>query len=355
MQKPFELSKKLLIRYKNYLLFLVFFTLAIFLNLYVEYKFQYTQFKWLDRRIILIFLAIFQYGSLPEKLRKKIKPAVISIIFLLGMLYAANFLANYFNVYHLDKYQSVTNFCQSKPSICLLANQYFYKLKLYRFVSLTGYFFLTLILLFSGLLVSSPIYKLINRIWQQNFTTSTPKISFRYIWLFYILLFLLFFQQLNFILAIASNKTVKIISTLPLPFEERWEVVMGGRDSFGFIKTLADFIKTQVPPGAILLIPNRDSPWSMEGNPEYIRWFLYPIKITQMLESNDIPSEVEYIMISYGVFDIHKNVFPNFPIGKEKIAKIILIDKETLEIQEIIGEDFIPENYQNKWGVIKLK
>lgn len=338
------------IKKQKYLLFFVFLILGISLTLYVEYKFQYEQYKWLGWRVLIISGSIVQYGAISQKVRDKYKFLIIKLFIVFFVLYLINFLANSINIYHLEKFDSVTGFCHTNISICSSISFWFFKLRIYRYISLTSYFFFYIMFLLIGLLFSEKIYDRTYKLWQK-----IPKVKLKYAWLFYFLMTYLIFQQLISAFSVMSKKTVKMFDTLRVPFEDRWEPVMGGRFSFGWIDTYANFINANVPEIATILIPNQTAPWEMEGNEYYFRWFIYPRRMVQMLDLTEIPTEAEYALISYGVFGYHKDVFPNFKIAKEKISKIILIDQETLVETIKDSEDFDPGNYQNKWGVIKFK
>lgn len=341
---------KLIKKKQSYLLFFLFLISGLALTLYVEYKFQYAQFKWLGWRVLIISGAIVQFGALKEKVRKRYIPVIIKLLILFFFLYLINFFANSINIYHLDKFDSVTNFCRSNIQICSATSFWFFKLRIYRYISLTSYFFFYVMFLLAGLLFSEKIYDKTYKIWQK-----IPKVKLKYAWLFYFLMTYLIFQQMIAVFSVMSKKTVKMIDTLRVPFEQRWEPVMGGRFSFGWIDTYSEFVNSKVSENSTILIPDQTAPWEMEGNKWYFRWFVYPRDLVQMEGSTEIPEEADYALISYGVFGYHKDVFPNFFIAKEKIEKIILVDQETLEELVIIKEDFDPENYQNKWGVIKFK
>jgi hypothetical protein len=335
---------------KNYLLFFFFVSLGIYSTLYVEYKFQYAQFKWLGWRVLAISAAVVQFGALSKKIRKKLKPTIIKLLFLFIFLYLINFVINSINIYHLDKFEQVNMFCQANTSICDSIAKNFYRFKIYRFVSLTSYFFFYVIFLLVGMLFSEKVYTQTNKIWEK-----IPKVKLKFAWMFYFLITYLLFQQLVSVFSIMSRKTVKILDTLRVPFQDRWEPAMGGRFSFGWIDSYSKFITSQVKENEIILIPNQTAPWEMEGNKNYIRWFFYPRRTVQMLDSKEIPKEANYALITYGVFGHHKEVFPNFIIEKEKISQIILVDQQTLQTTVIDDLDFNPENFVNKWGVIKLK
>lgn len=348
-----HLIKKLLTLIKkkqNYLLFFLFLISGLALTLYVEYKFQYAQFKWLGWRVLIISGAIVQFGAIKKKVREKYKPLIVKLLALFFVLYLINFFTNSINIYHLDKFESVNSFCQTNPNTCLSISNWFFKLKIYRYISLTSYFFFYVMFLLVGLLFAEKVYDRTYKIWQK-----IPKVKIKFTWLFYFLMTYLIFQQLVLVFSVISRKTVKIIDTLRIPYENRWEAVMGGRYSFGWIDTYSDFVNSQVPEHDTILIPDQIQPWEMEGNAWYFRWFVYPRDLVHLEEGNIISEEADYVLVTYGVFGYHKDVFPDFEIDKQKIDKIILIDQETLEKTVLSPEDFNPENYQNKWGVIKLR
>ena len=335
---------------KKTLLFFLFLISGLLSTLYVEYKFQYQQFKWLAWRVLVVSGAIVQYGAIEKRVRKKYTKIIIKLLIVFFFLYIINFFANSINIYHLEKFESINNYCNLNPNICYSIQNLFFHLKIYRFVSLTSYFFYYTIFLLIGLLFSEKIYNQAKKIWKK-----IPKVKIKFAWQFYFLIIYLIFQQLISVFSLMSKKIIKILYAFEIPFEERWEPLMGGRYSFGWIDTYSKFINSKVPREATLLIPNQTGPWEMEGNRWYYRWFVYPRDLVQMLDQPEIPKEANYALITYGVFGYHKNVFPNFKIPKEKIDKIILVDQKTLEEAILPAEAFYPDNYQNKWGVIKFK
>lgn len=340
--------KKLFEKNKNLILFFIFLSLGLASTLFVEYKYQYAQFRWLGWRIILAAAAVFKFGSIKRKKRKN--RIIIKLLVFFVIIYLINLSFNLINIYHLERFPEINEFCAQNQHTCEYIVSNFFRYKAYRFVSLTPYFFFYVIFLLVGLLYSEAIYKRANKIWGK-----IPKFKVKYLWLFYFFMAYLLFQQLVFTFSLISKKVVKLVSTVSLPFEERWEPVMGGRHSFGWIDTYSNFINSQVEEDKKILIPNQEAPWEMEGNPHYIRWFFYPRRTVQMNEETEIPKEADYALITYGIFGFHKKTFPDFEINKDKISKIILIDRETLETNIIENQDFIPEDYQDKWGIIKLK
>jgi len=343
------------IKNKNLLLFLFFLCFGILLTLYVEYKFQYSQFKWLGFRVLIISAAVVEYGLLSQKIRKKYYSLIIKTLIFFIFFYLTIFFANLINIYHLDKFEQVNNFCFNKPKVCESITINFYKFKIYRFVSLTSYFFYYVIFFLIGMIFSEKISYKVNKNWKKIPKVKIPKVKLKYAWLFYFLMTYLLFQQLVLVFSIMSKKTVKMFSALSVPYEERWEAGMGGRYSFGWMATYGDFVNSHTEEKSTILIPEQTAPWEMEGNPFYVRWFFYPRRTIQMKGSKEIPEKAQYVLITNGVFGYQKSIFPNFPISKEKIKKIILVDRATLENIVISSQDYYPEDFENKWGIIELK
>jgi hypothetical protein len=337
-------------QHKKIISFIVLLLAGMLSTLYVEYRFQYDQNKWLATRIFLISVAIVLYGGLPKITRDRNRKKIIAILIATILLYAINLVANLVNVYHLGEYQRVQNFCAPRPEQCQAIVDWFYQLKLYRFVSLTSYFFSYVIFFLVGLLFSEEIYKKTTRLLK-----TLPRVKLEYAWVFYFLLIYLIFQQLIFVFSAMSKRVVSVFYTLGMPYEERWEASMGGRYSFGWMWTYTRFINEQTAENTIILVPDRAAPWEMEGNPYYTRWFVYPRKMVQLNGATEIPAEADVVLITYGIFGYHKKVFPTFPISNQRIDEIVLIDRTTLEVTKQTDIDFRPENYQDAWGLIRLK
>lgn len=345
---------------KNFLVFFGLVFLGLASTLYVEYKFQYEQFRWLEWRVFVISIAVVLYGALPQGFRRKNNKKLYLILGLTALLYFLNLLANLLNVYHLDKFPAIVDFCTRSAEVCISIGENFFRYKVYRFVSLTSYFFMYVIFLIIGLLFSEKIYERIIQIWARVplihiKKVKINKVKLRYVLLFYFLVVYILAQQLIFVFSAISKKIVRMYSTVQIPYGQRWEQVMGGRFSFGWMKTYSEFVNEQSPDDSVLLIPNREAPWEMEGNPHYLRWFIYPRGMVQMFESTEIPADADYALLTYGVFGYKKETFPNFFISREKIDEIIFVNQNTLEVTRKENIDFRPEEYENVWGLIKLR
>ena len=346
---------KIVKKNQEVLLFGFLMSVGLLSTLYVEYKFQYEQFKWLSWRVFVIAAAIVQYGALPHSFHKKYQKVLTSLFVVVCFLYVLNLLANLINVYHLERFPSLMEYCEQNEQTCDLIVQTFFRLKIYRFVSLTSYFFMYVIFLIIGLLFSQHVYKRVTKIWHKLPKIKLRRVRLKYVLLFYFLLVYILVQQLISVFSGVSKKVVKMYYTFNTPYEQRWEQVMGGRFSFGWMKTYADFVNAHSPESATLLIPDMVAPWEMEGNPNYLRWFIYPRKMVQTVGDDDVPDSADYALLTYGVFGYQKQTFPTYFISKAEIDEIIIINQNTLTVTRKQNLDYHPEDYQNVWGLIKLR
>ena len=149
------------------------------------------------------------------------------------------------------------------------------------------------------------------------------------------------------------SATTKLLN---IPFEQRRESLGGGGAiSWGF--KFSDFIKNNSEKDSIIHIPPPIDSWKLTGNRHYMLGLLYPRVLIQDKEnlSADIPQNANYVFISYGEWNGVDKGWPKIHIPKNKIEKIILIDRYTSEIQVITDADYSVDSYQETWGIIKLK
>ena len=340
---------------QDLLLFFLLLLVGLVSTHYVEYKFQYAQFKWLGWRVFVIAAAIVQYGALPKKIHQRYQRPLLFILAAIVVFYLINLLANLINVYHLERFPSLMGYCEQNEQLCDTIVRTFFQFKVYRFVSLTSYFFMYVIFLIVGLLFSQQVYKRTLKVWRKLPKIRLRRVKLKYVLLFYFLLVYILIQQLISAFSTISKKMVKMYYTSALPYEQRWEQVMGGRFSFGWMKTYSEFVNAHTPENSTLLIPDMEAPWEMEGNPDYLRWFIYPRKMVQMKGSSEVPKEADYALLTYGVFGYYKRTFPTFFIGQDQINEIIFVNQNTLEVTRQQNIDYHPEEYKNVWGLIELK
>ena len=150
---------------------------------------------------------------------------------------------------------------------------------------------------------------------------------------------------------------IRMLRTVNLSWEERFIYLNGGDASTGWISRYADFINEQVPDRGVIFIPPQKEAWQMEGNPYYMRWFLYPRFTVQSQEIvAPIPPEAEYILIDKGVWPgMTEYGWPRIPIPADQIVRMTFLNRETNEVTTIRNQAYDPKTMANKWGVIELK
>lgn len=159
----------------------------------------------------------------------------------------------------------------------------------------------------------------------------------------------------------ATLISVGSIDLIKFPFksyDEKIVVQMNGNESSGWVYTYGTFLKRNTPENAIIFIPPQIEPWLMEGNQYYMRWFVYPrsLRYSRELQA-PIPQDATYVMIAHGSWPWGASSFgwPRISIPKEKIHKIIIIDRSTMEEKTIENIDYVWQEKTPVWGVIELK
>ena len=183
----------------------------------------------------------------------------------------------------------------------------------------------------------------------------------------YFLLQCLFLANIGFIfydyadnfIATLTQESVNLTFIKGTPFQQRLCVRLGGancNNSFGWIQTYGNFIKAESEPDSVIYIPPQKESWEMEGNVDYIRYYIYPRRPVNSPDLQaDIPSEADYVLITYGLWYSSIHTWPRIAIPPEKIEKIVFINRETLETQTLENTGYIPNFDQELWGIIKLK
>lgn len=152
--------------------------------------------------------------------------------------------------------------------------------------------------------------------------------------------------------------TVRTLQSLRETPDQKMILMLGGKKYTGWVYIYAQFLKSYTPSDAVLFIPPQTEGWQMEGNQYYFRWFVYPRKLTtsQDIEA-PIPDDASYVAIAEGAWPWGMKEFgwPRIKIPAERIAKIILIDRETEVVTEQMNVDYVWDPNKHLWGVIKLK
>lgn len=252
-------------------------------------------------------------------------------------LFILKMALNMINVYQLENKDWVNNFCTVNLSACEAVVGYFYKLKIYRFITLTNLFFLvpiiTLLMIDVNIGTDRKIIK--NLIFKSLLVTLLSG---------------------NLIITFNSlvANTVHGVIVRDQSYENRFVYKEGGVSYYGWIKVYADFIKSQVDETSILVLPPQTVNYKMEGNIYYFRWFLYPRELIHIEDLNKNEQARIFIVISEGECPNNDCVWPNFEISKSEISKIILIDRKTQKVTIDELSAYSPEDFYGKWGLIEL-
>lgn len=150
---------------------------------------------------------------------------------------------------------------------------------------------------------------------------------------------------------------ISYVHTIRLSHEDKFIYLNGGEETTGWITKYTNFVNKHVPERATIFIPPQKESWLMEGNPYYIRWYIYPRFTVQSQEIiSPIPDEAEYVLIDNGAWPAMKEYgWPRIFIPADKIEKIILINRDTLEEEVLVNQAYDPNTIPQKWGVIELK
>lgn len=222
---------------------------------------------------------------------------------------------------------------------------FFYTFKIYRIVSLSATSIVTL-----SLLAVSTVAIL---------TSQIPRISLKP-WCWYQLGLLLYGAVLVLAhsqraLALVYKDTFQVMVNTNAAYADRHTYRLGGISYYGWIWPYTQFIIRNTPPTATVAIPPQELPWKMEGNLDYLRWYLHPRKLVKQLPDGTFPPTTEYILITLGDCGEGDCGWPKVPIKKENITSIVLIDRET-EVETILTDiEYVPDTTRFKWGIIQLK
>lgn len=154
------------------------------------------------------------------------------------------------------------------------------------------------------------------------------------------------------------TSNILLLNSLGDNYDEKMVRLLGGKDSSGWIYVYSEFIKKHSPEDAKIFIPPQMQSWEMEGNPWYFRWYVYPRKLLSAQKVDSVPpQETEYILIAHGtwIWGATDYGWPKSTIPADKIDKIFIINRSSLEESIIENAPYIPRLSPEQWGLIKLK
>lgn len=139
--------------------------------------------------------------------------------------------------------------------------------------------------------------------------------------------------------------------TQHLSYEEKQQKLI---TSYGFLK----FVAHKTPDNSIIAVPPQVSPWLMEGNVGYLRYFWYPRHIIQFDQTgpvDQIPDDADYAIIAEGGWAGDKG----WPKATTSAEVFWIINPRNGEIlNEVKGYDFDPitnPELKHSYGLIKFK
>ncbi len=296
--------------------------------------------------VVLFWLSIV-YLPFPKKIAARIQQT--PLVYLLPIYsFIVYLIIRVINPYNLYRFQVIKDFCQINSQACGNASEWFYTLKIYRLVTLSPQVFFYL-----GGVMLLIYYHAEIRQWVKKTASGQDIIS----QFFFLLLFILIINHGAGAFNTIVNGFVKTTYAIDTQRNERFEEHFGGRQSIGFIYSFAEFINKYVHENEILFIPPQSGSFVIEGNAQYIRYFIYPRKTTsaEIIEGTEIPEDADWILITYGLDWHQEHVWPRFTIPSEDIERIYLLDRPTGEVTELENTEYTPSYETEQYGLIKLK
>ncbi len=272
---------------------------------------------------VLTWLVVVTFFS---KTQKQTVQHYVRPILVIGVgIVVLHFIVNVIDIYHLG----------TLPS-------WFYSLKLYRFVSLSGLFLVQLLVFFSGNFLASRVQK------------STNPFSTLVLSLIALFVVVIALSQLQKAVATLYDQSVQMSINAHIPFADRFTYKQGGTVYYGWIWPYSQFIIKHTPSNAVLMLPPQSNVWKMEGNSDYFRWFMYPRTLVHAV-NGVIPADTTHILIALGECGEGYCGWPKFVIPAESIKSIILIDRETQAETTLTETEYHLDTDRYQWGIIELQ
>jgi hypothetical protein len=275
----------------------------------------------------LLFLIIGVSLKVPFKNLRLLIPSRISrsIFAVLLALFLVHLALNIYNIY------------QHEP-----LPGWFHQLRLYRFISLSGMFWVQLFSLVGGLYAATQL--------------STKQLAFSFTQLTLAVLVgipVLFHTQLA--VAHSHQQLIQMSQNLETPFADRFTYKQGGAHYYGWIWPYSQFIIRATPDTAVIVIPPQNNIWKMEGNQAYFRWFMHPRTLISLNDDGTIPPGTTHILIALGECDEGDCGWPKIAIPAERIRSIRLIDRETQRETVLTETNYELDRSAYQWGIIELR
>ena len=150
------------------------------------------------------------------------------------------------------------------------------------------------------------------------------------------------------------------VVNLRTDFADRVAFRFGGNTYYGWIQPYTQFITQLTPKDSRILIPPQSNHWKMEGNADFVRYFLYPRQLVIFpnlfwTDFSQVPVRTQYILVAEGECGEGDCGWPKFFIPQSQILRSWEIKRPSGEITELPVMDFEPELWHHRWGLIELK
>lgn len=299
--------------------------------------------------ITTIIINWFLYANSDFKTNKFVKNCIkITLVFFILLLMMYVFL-HFLNIYNLYRFKEVEMFCTKHTDVCATVTSIFFKLKIYRFITLSISLLLSFILFIGGLYFLNT-YNSLTKIYIKKYVKSPL------LFLSLILIFILFLNNMLTISDKIFSLTIKAWNNKHLHFYDRFVPYESGIEHGGWIWEYAKFINKNTNEHETIFVPPQNDIWAQEGNIHYFRWFLYPRNLVQSIDvTADIPLTADYILISRGGWLGGKPGWPKKMPKVECVETIHIINRKTLVAETVSTVDIDKNLNQDIWGIIKLK
>ncbi len=263
---------------------------------------------------------------------------IISIV--CGVSWLSHFLFHVFSLYTFGQTSPGQTLCRL-PLFCIIIFKVFTLFRLYRFFTFSVTYFVKMCFLFFGLFVIS----------------NNKKVVYSNIFFLFCLSFMyLFLSQINYVTERIYDLSARTWQAQHVAFFDRFTPFDGGVENEGWIWPYTRFLDAHVPENAELFIPPQSDTWPLEGNPFYLRWFIFPRRTTGSSDPRaPIPAHVKYIIVSRGGWNGGESGWPKIFIPPESILQVNLINRTTLRERTLTGEAYYKEVQPTEWGVMELK
>ncbi len=318
----------------HFLLASIIFVLSVGLLIVSEFLFTPNTFYFSYMTVLLLLILIFLVIKLPAHLKKKLHHFTKLFLFSTAGLLAFHALFNGLNVYQMTTVSGHSTL-----------PEFFYTFKIYRLVSLSAPFMVTLVFMAVTLHIAAA---------KSAHTFVLPKLKwYQILILTYLLVVGLVHSQRA--LALVYKDTLQVAVNTNAAFADRHTYRLGGITYYGWIWPYTRFIVRHTPDTAVIAIPPQAMPWKMEGNLDYLRWYIHPRTMVKQLPDGTFPASTEYILITLGDCGEGDCGWPKTSLSADKIESIALIERNTEEETVLTQVEYTLDTNKFQWGIIKLK